>query len=124
MIPILQVALGGAVGAVLRYLSVTQAAVWFGTAFPFGTMFVNIAGSFLMGLAAHLLLRDGAVLSTSPLIIAGVLGGFTTFSAFSLDAIGLYENGQVGGAVLYVVGSVLLSLLALVLGLWLARGLT
>lgn len=121
MTPILQVAIGGALGAVLRYLSVSQATAWFGAGFPFGTLFVNVLGSFVMGLAAHLLVRDGAILPISPMIMTGILGGFTTFSAFSLDAVRLYENGQTGAATLYVLGSVLLSISALVAGLALAR---
>ena len=114
---IFYVALGGAFGAALRYL--TSLVV----AFPFGTLAVNVVGSFAMGLAFVLIAQKGldrVVLFA----MTGVLGGFTTFSAFSLDAFRLYERGDVGSAALYVVGSVILSLLGLVAGIALARGMT
>lgn len=116
------VAVGGAIGAVLRFLSVG----WVGRAMgevAFGTIFVNVAGSFLMGVCAVLLLEkapDGAA-RIAPFIITGVFGGFTTFSAFSLDAYRLYETGRTLAAAGYVGGSVLLSLLALFVGIALAR---
>lgn len=117
------VGLGGAIGAVLRYLSVGLAARAFGTGFPVGTLAVNIVGSFLMGIAAAYLLGR---LGERPLamIMPGVLGGFTTFSAFSLDAVRLFEDGRAGASVLYIMASVLLAILALLAGLWLGRSLT
>lgn len=115
------VALGGAIGASLRYLSVTQAALWFGVAFPYGTLFVNVAGSFAMGLLAVVLLREGGASPMAPLLMTGVLGGFTTFSAFSLDTIRLYESGQGGMALVYVLVSVFVSIFALMAGFALAR---
>lgn len=116
------VALGGAIGASLRYLSVTQAALWFGAAFPYGTLFVNVVGSFIMGIMAVILMRNGVASPLAPLIMTGVLGGFTTFSAFSLDTVKLFENGQFGLAIIYISTSVLLSLIALIAGLAIARG--
>lgn len=112
---VLQVALGGAIGAVLRFGM--AAAV----AFPIGTLAVNIVGSFLMGIAFVLLAEKGLD-RWMPFVMAGVLGGFTTFSAFSLDTLKLYEAGRIGAAGGYAIASVLLSLTALLLAVILARG--
>lgn len=118
MNPILQVALGGAAGSVARY-GVTRAAAAVSPGFPLGTLIVNVAGSLAMGvLAAALLPRAGA---QAPLLMTGLLGGFTTFSAFSLDAVTLWTRGAQGLAVGYVAASVALSLAALALGLSLGR---
>lgn len=106
-----QVAIGGAIGAVLRYVTVAS----FGA--PWAVLAVNVVGSFAMGVAFGVLSAR-----LSPFVMTGVLGGFTTFSAFSLDALKLWEAGQVGPAVLYVGGSVVLSLGAVALGAALARG--
>lgn len=108
-----QVALGGAIGSVLRYLMVSAVAA------PLGTAIVNIIGSFIMG-ALFILLSGRTPLSA--LLITGVLGGFTTFSAFSLDAFRLWQTGQTTQACLYVAASVLLSLIAVAVGAALARG--
>lgn len=113
MMNILQVALGGAVGSVLRYGAL---ALW---PAPWGTLVVNVLGSFAMGVLFVVL---SARAGLSPLLMTGVLGGFTTFSAFSLDALRLAQGGQAAAAALYVAGSVVLSLLAVVLGAALARG--
>ena len=116
---LLSVAAGGALGAVMRYGVALGAARLAGTGFPWGTLTVNVLGSFLMGLAAVALAgRFG------PFVMVGILGGFTTFSAFSLDALRLYEAGRMGAAAAYVGGSVALSLSALALGLWIARSAT
>ena len=106
-----QVAFGGAIGAVLRFVTVAS----FGA--PWAVLAVNVVGSFAMGVAFGVLSAR-----LSPFVMTGVLGGFTTFSAFSLDALKLWEAGQVGPAVLYVGGSVVLSLGAVALGAALARG--
>ncbi|MCV6592031.1 MAG: fluoride efflux transporter CrcB [Silicimonas sp.] len=111
---LIYVAIGGALGAVLRYL--TSLAV----AFPLGTLTVNVLGSFLMGLAFVFLMSRGAD-RAALFVMTGVLGGFTTFSAFSLDALRLFERGAAGQAGLYVLASVVMSILALGLGVWLAR---
>ena len=108
-----QVAVGGAIGSVLRYLMVAAVSA------PLATLVVNVAGSFAMGI---LFITLAARTSLSPLLMTGVLGGFTTFSAFSLDAMKLWENGQTPQAVLYVLASVILSLVAVALGAALARG--
>ena len=119
---LIQVALGGALGASARYLTGAATLRLFGPGFPWGTLVVNVAGSFLMGMIvvalAHLSGNRFA-----PFLMTGVLGGFTTFSAFSLDAVTLYERGAPGLAATYVAASVLLSLTALLAGLAVARGL-
>ena len=121
MNPFLQVALGGAAGATARY-AVYRAIPWHGPGFPVATGVVNVAGSLLMGLLAAFMAHRWNS-HYAPLLLTGVLGGFTTFSAFSLDAFTLYERGQTGAALTYVVASVVLSLTALVAGLALGRGL-
>lgn len=120
MNPFLQVALGGSAGAVARY-GVHRAVTWHGPGFPAATVLVNVAGSFLMGLLAVAVAeRLGG--RYAPLLLTGLLGGFTTFSAFSLDALTLWERGQVWGTGLYVLVSVVASLLAVIAGLALGRG--
>lgn len=119
---IVAVAVGGAVGAVARYLLSTQIGHWVGTGFPWGTFVVNVLGCAIMGA-----LVESMALSWSPspeiraLLTVGVLGGFTTFSAFSLDAVLLIERQQWVLALLYVLGSVLLSLAGFFGGLRLVR---
>jgi len=117
------VALGGAIGAALRYLSGVAILHLLGrTGFPTAILTVNVIGSLLMGafvvLAAHKGLTHYA-----PFVMTGVLGGFTTFSAFSLETVTLFERGELGQAALYVGLSVGLSVGALFLGMILARGL-
>jgi CrcB protein len=110
------VALGGALGAVLRHLATL---VW---PAPWGVMAINVAGSFAIGaLAVPLLLAERGPHPLAPFLVTGILGGFTTFSAFSLDALRLVEGGRPGTALFYVGGSVALSLLACGLGLWIGR---
>ncbi|MEO8242787.1 MAG: fluoride efflux transporter CrcB [bacterium] len=116
-----QVALGGAIGSMLRYLTNVGVMRAIGPGFPWSTVLVNIAGSFVMGVLVVVLAHKGG-LRFAPLLMTGVLGGFTTFSAFSLDTFSIYERGQVGLAALYVAGSVGLSLLALVAGVLVSRG--
>jgi CrcB protein len=120
MTTLLQVALGGAIGASGRYLTGVAASRLMGPGFPWGTLTVNIVGSFVMGVVVVVLGHYSAN-RFAPLLMTGVLGGFTTFSAFSLDAVTLWERGQVVTAAIYVGASVLLSLLAIVLGLIFAR---
>jgi fluoride exporter len=118
---ILMVALGGALGSVARYLTVLGAARLV-PGFPAGVMVANVLGSVLVGILFVALTGPRAALS--PLLIMGFLGGFTTFSTFSLDAFRLWEGGAAGLAVAYVLGSVALSLAGVATGVWLARGLT
>lgn len=111
---LLHVAIGGAIGSVLRYLTITAVGA------PWGTLAVNVAGSFAIGLLFVALSgRDWL----SPLLMAGVLGGFTTFSAFSLDTLKLWEAGAMAQAALYAAGSVALSLVAVALGVTAGRAL-
>lgn len=119
------VAAGGAVGASLRFLVGHWSLRLLGPGFPWGTLIVNVLGSFVMGLLAVILMEryPGAFGRFAPLLLTGLLGGFTTFSAFSLDALALIERGKTGLALGYVGSSVLLSLAAVWLGLMLGRSL-
>jgi len=118
-----QVAAGGAIGAAARYLAGVAVLRAAGPGFPWGTLAVNVAGSFLMGVLIVVLAHLGGT-RFAPFLAVGVLGGFTTFSSFSLDAVTLYERGAVGAAAGYVAGSVVLSLAALFAGLAIARAVT
>jgi fluoride exporter len=122
MTHILLVAAGGAVGSVLRYLVGLWTLRSFGPAFPWGTLTVNITGSFLIGVLAEAIARKfGASVEMRVFLITGILGGYTTFSAFSLDAMTLLERGEPVTALIYVASSVLLSALAVFAGLALMR---
>jgi len=118
---VLQVAIGGAVGAVGRYLTGLGAARVLGASYPWGTLTVNVVGSFIMGILFIVLATKGEM-RLSPLLMTGMLGGFTTFSAFSLDALKLFEKGQIGLAAGYILATVVFSVLAVVLGVIVARG--
>mgnify|MGYP002630860206 CR=1 FL=1 len=118
---LLQVALGGAIGASARYLTSTAVMRWIGPGFPYGTVLVNVVGSFLIGVLVVVLANKGGT-RFAPFLMTGILGGFTTFSAFSLDAFVLWERGQVGLAGAYVVGSVVISIAALIGGILTMRG--
>lgn len=117
---LLQVALGGAIGAMCRYLVGMLTLRLAGPGFPWGTLSVNILGSFAMG-ALVVTLAHLSGTRFAPLLMTGLLGGFTTFSAFSLDAVTMYERGEISLAAIYIAASVILSLLALAAGLVLAR---
>lgn len=120
MNPVIQVALGGAVGATARF-AVYRALPWHGPGFPVATAAVNILGSFAMGFLAALLAHRWGN-DYAPLLLTGILGGFTTFSAYSLDALTLWERGQITMAMVYIVASVVLSLVAVFAGLAIGRG--
>jgi CrcB protein len=114
--------IGGGLGAVSRHLTGTVTMRVAGPGFPWGTMLVNVAGSLAMGLLiAWLARRSSGDADLRLLLATGFLGGFTTFSAFSLDAVSLYERGALTAAAAYVIASVTVSILALFGGLWLAR---
>ena len=116
------VALGGAIGAALRYLSgVAMLRVLGPQEFPLAILSVNVVGSFLMGVFVVAAAHKGLT-AYSPFVMTGLLGGFTTFSAFSLETVTLIERGEVSSAALYVGLSVALSIGGLMLGLLLARG--
>jgi CrcB protein len=115
----LWVALGGALGSVARFACSGLAARWVGVGFPWGTLFVNVAGSFVIGLLASLAAPDGRPwlsADTRAFVVVGVLGGFTTFSSFSLETLTLARNGSLAAAGAYVVASVVLCVAAASLG--------
>ena len=122
ILTLIHVALGGAIGASLRYLVQLGTLRLFGSGFPYGTLAVNVAGSFAMGVLV-VVLAEKAGMRLAPFVLTGMLGGFTTFSTFSLDAVTLWERGQSWMSLGYVGVSILFSLAALVVGLQLARSL-
>ena len=125
MYHVLLVAIGGAVGASARHLAGLGALRLWGPNFPWGTLLINIAGSFAMGLFIELLgRRFGASNELRLFVATGVLGGFTTFSSFSLDVAVLWERGAALPALGYTLASVVGAILALFLGLWLVRTVT
>lgn len=114
--------MGGALGAAARYLvgvAILRAA---GPGFPLGVLTVNVVGSFLMGLFVVAAAHKGLT-HWGPFVMTGMLGGFTTFSAFSLEAYTLYERGLAGQAAAYVAMSVVVSITGLIAGIWLGRAL-
>ncbi len=118
----LMVALGGAVGALARYMVGVGAMRFIGAGFPWSTLIVNVVGSLIMGLLiAAFALRYSVSNEMRAFLTVGILGGFTTFSAFSLDFAVLMERKDYGLAVLYLGSSVGLSILALFVGLSIAR---
>lgn len=125
MLQLFAVALGGAIGSMLRYLASSGVYLWLGRGFPYGTLTVNLLGSFLIGLMTEALIlqRLTIALEYRTAIIAGVMGGFTTFSSFSLETFNLLEQGQIGKAGLNIAVSVFGCLLAVWAGLALGKGL-
>jgi fluoride exporter len=116
---------GGGLGATLRHLINVTCARCMGTGFPWGTFIINITGSTVMGLiAGYLAFKGEASQPWRLFLMTGILGGYTTFSAYSLDAALLYERGALGLAALYVIGSVVLSIAGLFAGLALVRHFT
>jgi CrcB protein len=115
----LWVALGGAIGSVMRYACTLGAARWLGAAFPWGTLLVNVAGSFAIGLLAALVAADGRPAlgaDARAFVLVGILGGFTTFSSFSLETLSLARGGALGAATANVALSVALCLAGVWLG--------
>lgn len=119
---VLQVAVGGAFGSVLRYGMNLAVPRLMGSGFPWHTLGINILGSGVMGAVMVFLAHRGHQ-HLAPLLMTGVLGGFTTFSAFSMDTMLLAERGQTLAALAYVLASVLLSLAAFALAAQLTRSL-
>ena len=114
--------LGGGVGAALRHGVNLLSARLFGTAFPWHTLIENVTGSLVMGLlAGYFAFKTDTSQTWRLFLTTGILGGYTTFSAFSLDVVLLYERGQVGLAVVYVLASVVLAIAGLFAGLALVR---
>jgi fluoride exporter len=115
----LWVALGSGIGGVLRYWCSGLVARWYGETFPWGTIVVNVVGSLLIGLFAALSGPDGRLLvgtTTRQFVMLGLLGGFTTFSSFSLQTLALAQNGEWVHAAANIIGSVLLCLIGVWLG--------
>ena len=120
----LLVFIGGGLGSCLRHAVNVICPRFLGTNFPYHTFIINITGSTIMGLiAGYLAFKGDAVQSWRLFIMTGILGGYTTFSAFSLDAGLLYERGEIGLAAAYVLGSVVLSIIGLFAGLAIVRSL-
>jgi CrcB protein len=117
---LISVALGGAAGATLRFLAIQFIEVDSG--FPAATMLVNIIGSFAIGILYVVILEKGVISEFwRPLLMVGLLGGLTTFSAFSLEVVNLMQDGRLIAALNYVVFSVLLCILAAFFGMQLTR---
>lgn len=119
---ILSIAAGGALGAVARYLLSARVTALLGASFPYGTLIVNVLGSFLMGLLITLFAKKFQVSAEmQAFLTVGLLGGFTTFSAFSMETVLLFERQAYGQAGLYVAGSLVLAIAGLFAGMYLAR---
>ena len=121
MLNLLLVVVGGGIGAGIRHLTSMGALRLAGPNYPWGTMAINIVGSFAMGLFIAILARRGGSNELRLFVATGILGGFTTFSAFSLDFATLWERGATLPAFVYALASVIGAIIALFLGLWLAR---
>jgi CrcB protein len=120
----LLVFIGGGLGSTLRYCVNVICPILLGPAFPYHTFIINITGSTVMGLiAGYFAFKGDASASWRLFLMTGILGGYTTFSAFSLDTAVLYERGELGLTLLYVLGSVILSIAGLFAGLALMRSL-
>jgi CrcB protein len=125
MIAALLIFIGGGIGSVARHGVNLFAMRWLSIDFPWGTFIVNVVGSVTMGvLAAWFAFRTDVPQEARLLLTTGFLGGFTTFSTFSLDTALLVERGAYGTAAAYALGSVAISLFGLFLGVWLVRGAT
>ena len=121
----LVVFLGGGLGAALRHGVNRAAFTHFDSSFPYGTLFVNVLGGLLMGMLVQLfLLRTGVSEEMKLLLTTGLLGGFTTFSAFSLEAGVMWQRGAYAAVAAYGIGSVVLSIAALFLGMAAVRAIT
>ncbi len=120
---ILAVAVGGAAGAVARYLVMSWTTRWLGHGFPYGTLVVNIAGSFILGaLIETMALKWSIGQELRALLVVGIMGSFTTFSTFSLDVVTLSDRGDWGAAAGYMLCSVVLAVGGFRAGRAVARG--
>lgn len=114
--------LGGGIGAAIRHGINLGIGRWLGTGFPYATLLINVTGSLIMGLAAgYFTFKGDASQHLRLFLTTGILGGYTTFSTFSLDVALLYERGEVGLAALYVLLSVIVSIAGLFAGLAIVR---
>jgi len=119
---ILAVAIGGAIGSVARYLVAIGSGKVFGLDFPWGTLIINVTGSFLIGaFVALFAAKLQASQAVRIFLTVGICGGYTTFSTFSLDAFYLFERGALLASAAYVLASVVLSIAGLVLGVQIIR---
>lgn len=124
MLNIFLVALGGALGSVARYFVSVWSVRLAGPSFPWGTLTVNIVGAFLIGLMVETIARRfDASAEMRLFLVTGILGGFTTWSSFTLDAVALFERGDLGLSALYLGGSLVVSFAAVFAGLALGRAL-
>ena len=114
------IAFGGAIGSVARWSLSSAVHRWAGSTFPWGTLSVNAIGSLIIGMLSALFMRDALPAPARAFWIVGVLGGFTTFSAFSIETLELLRNGRIGAAFLYALGSVLIGVTLAFAGLRLA----
>ncbi len=119
---LLFIAAGGAMGAVGRYAVMVGASQWLGVGFPYGTVIINVVGSFLLGALIEVMaLTWSASEEMRVFLVVGVLGAFTTFSSFSMDTVVLMQRGELSLAALYVAGSVILTVAGFFAGLALFR---
>lgn len=118
---VLLVAAGGAIGAAARYLAGLWLAAWLGPGFPWGTFFVNVTGSFLIGIVL-ILVEGGSLPAGARLFLAvGIMGGYTTFSSYSYETLGLITDGEIVKALVYVFGQLLLGFGGVYLGVVVGR---
>ena len=116
------VAIGGALGAMARYALSTWVFHVSSHKFPYATLTVNVVGSFVMGILFVIIVEKAALpTEMRSLLMIGFLGAFTTFSAFSLDALGLWQNGHVFLSLVYMLATVVLCLVAISSAIWLTR---
>jgi len=119
---LLSIGLGGAIGAIGRYFVMIAVGHLVGMAFPYATLLVNVVGSLLLGLLVEAMAVLWQVDETlRAFVVVGVLGAFTTFSTFSLDVVYLFHRGEIASALLYVILSVVLSVLAFGIGMYAVR---
>jgi CrcB protein len=122
MLELVAIAIGGAAGAVSRFGLTQWVNSAFGVEYPYSTLMINVLGSFLIGLLFILLLERSLLAPVwRSALMVGFLGAFTTFSAFSLQALGLFEEGRFIAALSYVISSVVLCILAVAAGMFVAR---